>query len=129
MKKAWEMARELFLQADPIIRSEEEQSWEDNIDVSAFYDQNLSLDWGSNVPGSGAPEQIMVAAVQALENKGYKVSPKGYQYLNDGLKAFEKKDYVLLHQYSALLRRELANAEKNRESEKRYLSSGERTIS
>ena len=116
MKKAWEMARELFTGADPIIRSAEEQTWEDNLDVSGFYDQSLALDWGSNVPGSGAPEQIMVAAVQALENRGYRVSERGYRYLDDGLKAFKQKDYVLLHQYSALLRRELAEVEKDPDS-------------
>ena len=116
-KKAWEMARELFLQAKPIIRSAEEQTWEDNLDVSLFYDQNLALDWSSNVPGSGAPERIMVAAVQAMENRGYKVSEQGYEYLTDGLKAAEQRDYVLLHRYSALLRRELAEAAKDPESE------------
>ena len=68
--KAWEMAQEIFHNAQPVIRSEEEQTWTDNVDVSGFYDDNLSLDWGSNVPGSGAPEKIMVAAVQALENRG-----------------------------------------------------------
>lgn len=52
-KKAWEMSRELFLQAQPIIRSAEEQTWDDNLDVSVFYDRILALDWGSNVPGSG----------------------------------------------------------------------------
>ena len=117
MKKAWEIASELFMQAKPIIRSAEEQTWEESIDVSAFYDQNLALDWGSNVPGSGAPEKIMVAAVQALENRGYKVSEEGYLYLNEGLKAAERQDYVLLHRYSALLRRELAEAEKDPASE------------
>ena len=117
MKRAWEMARELFLQARPVVRTAEEQTWEDNLDVSLFYDQNLSMEWNSNVPGSGAPERIMVAAVQALENRGYRVSEEGYGYLNDGLKAAERKDYVLLHQYSALLRRELAKAEKDQGSE------------
>ena len=77
--KAWEMAQNIFWNAQPVIRSEEEQTWTDNVDVSGFYDDNLSLDWGSNVPGSGAPEKIMVAAVQALENRGYQVSEKGYQ--------------------------------------------------
>ena len=116
-KKAWEMAGELFRQAKPIVRSAEEQTWEDNLDVSVFYDQNLALDWGSNVPGSGAPEKIMVAAVQALENRGYTVSEAGYQYLNEGLKAAEEQDYVLLHRCSALLRRELAKAGKDPASE------------
>ena len=41
MKKAWEMATELFLWAVPVIRSAEEQTWEDNLDVSVFYDQIL----------------------------------------------------------------------------------------
>ena len=117
MKKAWEMAGELFRQAKPIVRSAEEQTWEDNLDVSVFYDQNLALDWGSNVPGSGAPEKIMVAAVQALENRGYIVSEAGYRYLREGLKAAERQDYVVLHRCSALLRRELAEAEKDPASE------------
>jgi len=117
MKKAWEMTGELFLQAKPIIRTAEEQTWEDNLDAAAFYDQNLALEWGSNVPGSGAPEQIMVAAVQAMENRGYKISEKGYRYLNEGLNAAGQKDHVLLQRYSALLRRELAQAEKDPGSE------------
>ena len=110
--KAWEMAQDVFINAQPVIRSEEEQTWTDNVEVSAFYDDNLSLDWGSNVPGSGAPEKIMVAAVQALENRGYRVSGEGYRLLQEGLKANEEKDFVKLHQISALIRRELAEAEK-----------------
>ena len=78
------MAQKIFEEARPVIRSEEEQTWTDNVDVSVFYDNNLSLDWGSNVPGSGAPERIMVAAVQALENRGYRVSQEGYRLLKRG---------------------------------------------
>lgn len=111
--KAWEMAQDIFTNAKPVIRTEEEQTWTDNVDVSAFYDDNLALDWGSNVPGSGAPEKIMVAAIQALENRGYRVSEEGYRLLLEGLKANEDKNFVKLHQISALLRRELAMAEKD----------------
>lgn len=114
--KAWEIAQKIFSEAQPVIRSEEEQTWTDNVDVSSFYDDNLSLDWGSNVPGSGAPEKIMVAAVQALENRGYQVSEKGYELLNKGLEAHKEKDFVQLHEISALLRRELAQAKKDEES-------------
>ena len=114
--KAWEIAQEIFHNAQPVIRSEEEQTWTDNVDVSGFYDDNLSLDWGSNVPGSGAPEKIMVAAVQALENRGYLVSEKGYQLLHEGLAAHEAGDFVKLHQVSAQLRRELAHAVKDETS-------------
>lgn len=114
--RAWEMARELFENSAPVIRQREEQTWEDNISVSDQYDQNLLLDWKSRVPGSGAPEKIMVAAVQALENRGYTVSDLGYAYLRQGLKACEEKDFVTLHRYSALLRRELADARRDESS-------------
>ncbi len=96
--------------------SAEEQTWEDNVDVSEFYDSNLALDWGSNVPGSGAPEKIMVAAVQALENRGYLVSQEGYRLLEEGLKASEEGDFVTLHQCSAKLRRELGQAVRDTDS-------------
>lgn len=114
--KAWEIAQKVFTEARPVVRKEEEQTWTDNVDVSEFYDSNLNLDWGSNVPGSGAPEKIMVAAVQALENRGYRVSDYGYQLLLEGLEAHKEQDFVKLHKISALLRRELANAEKDTES-------------
>ena len=32
--KAWEMAQEIFHNAQPVIRSEEEQTWTDNVQVS-----------------------------------------------------------------------------------------------
>ena len=115
--KAWEIASELFENAKPVIRHSEEQTWEANIGVSDQHDRSLSLDWGSSVPGSGAPEIIMVSAVQAMENRGYIVSELGYAYLLQGLKAHEEKDFAALHRYSALLRRELANALRDDSSE------------
>ena len=114
--KAWEIAQDIFTKARPVICNEEEQTWTDNVDVSLFYDNNISLDWGSNVPGSGAPEKIMVAAVQALENRGYQVSEEGYRLLHEGLQAHKEGDFVTLHQVSALLRRELALAKKDEAS-------------
>lgn len=116
MKRAWEIAQGVFWNAHPVVRSAKEQTWEENVDVSEFYDSNLALDWRSNVPGSGAPEKIMVAAVQALENRGYLVSEEGYLVLEEGLKASEEGDFVTLHQCSARLRRELAQAVKDADS-------------
>ena len=112
-KRAWEMAGELFRNAKPVIRSAEEQTWTDNVDVSGFYDSNLSLDWGSNVPGSGAPERITVAAVQALENRGYRVSDRGYELLEEGITALNEKDHIRLHQVSALFKRELSRTKRD----------------
>ena len=111
--KAWEIAGNLYRSAKPRVLSEEDQSWEAAKEVSRFYDQLLGLDWASNVPGSGAPEKIMVAAVQALENRGYRVSERGYKLLEEGIEAHSRGDYIALHKISAQLRHELAHAEKD----------------
>lgn len=113
--KAWEMAGELYRNAKPVILQEEDQTWKILKDVSNFYDSLLALDWNSNVPGSGAPEKIMVAAVQAMENRGYIVED-AYELLESGLEAFENKDFVTLHKISALLRNKLLNAKKDLDS-------------
>ncbi|MEG2144921.1 MAG: ADP-ribosylglycohydrolase family protein, partial [Oscillospiraceae bacterium] len=79
--KAWEIAGNLFWGAIPKILEEEDQTWTANEKTSDFYDALINLEWASNVPGSGAPEKIMVAAVQAMENRGYEVSRRGYELL------------------------------------------------
>ncbi len=110
MKKAWEMAGELYWNAQPVVLSEEDQTWTANLETQKFYDQLLSLDWGSHVPGSGAPERIMVAAVQALENRGYLAGDRAYELLEEGLGVHAEENYVRLHEISAELRYELARA-------------------
>jgi len=110
--KAWEIATNLYRNAKPRILEEEDQTWEVMNQVCDFYDSLLGLDWSSNVPGSGAPERIMVAAVQALENRGYIVK-NSEELIEKGIKAHEEGDYVTLHKISALLRHELLNAEKD----------------
>ena len=111
--KAWEIAGNLYRNAKPVVLSEEDQTWKSLIEVSHFYDRLLSLDWASNVPGSGAPEKIMVASIQALENRGYTVSQRGYDLLHQGLEAHQKGDFVSLQKISAELHYELAHAEKD----------------
>lgn len=114
--KAWERAGNLFRTAKPVILCKEDQTWEANKSFITSQDAGLSLNWSSNVPGSGAPEKIMVAAVQAMENRGYKVSEKGYRLLEDGLKAHENKDFIALHKITAALWHEITNAKKDEES-------------
>ncbi len=113
--KAWERARDLYVNAKPRILEEEDQTWEILKEVSKFYDQLIGLDWMSNVPGSGAPEMIMVAAVQAMENRGYIVSGSEL-LLDEGIKAYNEKDFVKLHQVSASLRKKLLEATKDEAS-------------
>lgn len=116
MKKAWEIAGELYWNAKPVVLSEEDQTWTANLETQKFYDQILSLDWESHVPGSGAPERIMVAAVQALENRGYQAGARAYELLEAGIQAHGAGDYVKLHEISAELRYELSRASKDPES-------------
>ena len=115
MKKAWEIAYDLYSNAKPVLLSEEEQGWEPLKAVSDFYDNMLKLEWHSNVPGSGAPEQLMVAAIQALENRGYTVE-KAYELLEKGMKFFEEGNNVELQKVSAEIRHEFLNAKKNESS-------------
>ena len=114
--KAWQMAYDIYSNAKPRILSEEDQTWTALKAVSKFYDNTLSLDWMSNVPGSGAPERIMIAAVQAMENRGYNIKD-AYELLEKGYKAHAEGDYISLQKISAELRYNFANATKNEESE------------
>lgn len=115
MKKAWEMALDLYTNAKPEVLLEEEQGWGVLKKVSEFYDTILKLDWESNVPGSGAPEKIMVAAIQSLENRGYMVEG-AYELLEKGYRAIAKNDIVTLHKISAELKNAMLNAKKEESS-------------
>lgn len=115
MKKAWELAYDIYSNAKPSVLSSEEQGWSALKEVSNFYDSLLSLDWSSNVPGSGAPEKIMVASIQALENRGYKVD-RAYELLEEGMKAHAEGDKVKLQKISAEIKNEFMNAKKDEES-------------
>ena len=77
--KAWEMAQDVYNNAQPVIRSEEEQTWTDNVDVSAFYDDNLSLDWGSNVPGSVHRRKLWWLLYRHWKTEGIVVSEERLQ--------------------------------------------------
>ncbi|MBP1924481.1 ADP-ribosylglycohydrolase [Sedimentibacter acidaminivorans] len=114
--KAWEIAYDIFSNAKPRILNSEDQGWSSLKAVSDFYDAQLSLDWSSNVPGSGAPEKIMVASIQALENRGYIVE-NGYELLERGVKAHSEGDNIELQKISAEMRNTFLNVKKNEESD------------
>ncbi len=115
--QAWEIAAELFENAVPKLLEEEEQTWENNFSVSDFYDQQVLLQWGSNVPGSGAPERIMVAAVQAMENRGYRADEETMHLLIEGIAAAKAEDCVSLWQITSRLNQKLLTMKKNLDSD------------
>jgi len=112
MKKAWELSREKTDNAIPKVLKDEEQTWEDNIDVGEAEDFHLRLLWNSNVPGSFAPESIMLAAIQAKENMGYKVIG-GVELWEAGQDAYYRNDMVALNQISSKLWSAINSAQKD----------------
>ncbi|MEA4973336.1 MAG: ADP-ribosylglycohydrolase family protein [Candidatus Metalachnospira sp.] len=112
VKKAWELSREKTDDAVPKILKDEEQTWEDSIDVGDAEDFHLRLLWNSNVPGSFAPESIMLAAIQAKENMGYIVSG-GVELWEAGQDAYARNDMVALNQISSKLWYSVNSAQKD----------------
>ena len=95
--KAWERARDLLRGAVPVVLSEDEQDWvEDANAVGSKADFDIAMFWKSSVPGSGAPDSSAIAALGAMENKGYALAPYD-EILASGLAAIEANDMPALH--------------------------------
>ncbi len=102
--KAWKNELKRRKNAKPSKLSEE--NWGKMQELSIFPDDLLLAFWESNVPGSDAPESMIVGAVQSVENMGRDVSKaeilleKGFQYLTTGdypkLKAIISEIFYLL---------------------------------
>ena len=87
---AWESEGALLGRARPIVRAAEQQTWNAIDGIAQGQAQRIAMMWSNRVPGSGAPERLVVAAVQALENRGMyvrewrQVVQEGYAALNEG---------------------------------------------
>ncbi|WP_125154617.1 ADP-ribosylglycohydrolase family protein [Clostridium rectalis] len=112
MKKAWEMEHELTSKAIPVVLSEEEQTWDSAIDFDKHEATKLKLLWKSNVPGSFAPERVLVGGIQSMENMGYHVEG-AEKYIKEAVKALEENNLVKLNKVTARVCRELNNAKKD----------------
>lgn len=78
-------------------------------------DNKLLVDWISYVPGSLAPCHLVVAAIQAMRNKGFAVEA-AERYIEDGLIAAERKDFAKLQLVTAKIYTILNNAPLNNHS-------------
>lgn len=113
--KAREIDRNLMLNAKPKVLSEEEQTWDEIEMLEKQEDAKIKILWHSNVPGSGAPECLMAAAIRDVENRGLNVE-RAEALLPEGLKAYENGDMVNLNRITSLIFYELNSAERNEES-------------
>lgn len=111
MSKAREIEMSTMRGSVPVILTEEEQGWGDCDD--SCLDENRAQNnlWHSNVPGSGADEHVVVAAIQDTENMGYDVS-EAEKYIDAGMAARERGDYAEMARLSSRIFYELNRAPK-----------------
>ena len=110
-KKAWEIECETIQSSVPVILEEEEQGWSECSDSER--EDNLWAEnyWRSNVPGSGATEHVIVAAIQDTENMGYDVT-EAEKLIEAGTRARETGDHAEMARLAARVFLELNRAPK-----------------
>lgn len=111
MKKAWQFEYETMENSVPVILNEEEQGWTFCEEVESHENRLTSMLWKSSVPGSGATEHVIVAAMQDMENMGYDVSA-AEAYIERGTEALNNGDSAELARISAKIFHLLASAPK-----------------
>lgn len=109
-KAAWEREHELMRSAEPVLREEDETTWNAIEGLEKQQDALIRMQWYNQVPGSAAPERLMLAAVQALENRGMRV-PGWRALVDEGLAALEADDVPRLIRAHSALQEALAAAE------------------
>lgn len=114
--KAWLLEREIIENAQPVVLAEEEQTWDQAEKLEANEDNKLKTLWSSRVPGSGAPERVIVGAVQSMENMGFDIS-KTEVLVEQGLQALDRNDLAELNRVTARLFYELNHLPKDSQSE------------
>ncbi|MCX7040669.1 MAG: ADP-ribosylglycohydrolase family protein, partial [Spirochaetes bacterium] len=90
-RAAWEMDRQLRLQAVPLDRRTHASEWYTSSTVFPEGDELVALFWNARVPGSGAPEIPYVEMVQSMANRGFDMA-EAERLLPLGMELAGKKD-------------------------------------
>lgn len=109
MKRAYEYNLELIQNAVPRILKEEEQTWENAFEVDEGNWSAVKLLWGSHVPGSYAPERVLLAGILSMYNMGYDVT-EAEELIPKALEARENEDKAELTRITAKVFHILNNA-------------------
>jgi ADP-ribosylglycohydrolase len=106
-RRAWQIDRELRLNAVPRDRRIHPSNWYTSATVFPTGDDLIRLFWNATVPGSGAPEIPYVEMVESMANQGYDVRraeallPEGIRLATeehlDDLRALTAELLALLH--------------------------------
>lgn len=110
-KKAWEMELEVMTDAVPVVLKDEEQGWGAIEAVENMDDLMLKMKWHSAVPGSGAPERVIIGAVQSLDNMGFGVSELE-ALIPEGLRLYDNNDLIGLNRLTSKMWNMMEHAEK-----------------
>lgn len=108
---AWEMERKKREAAVPVDRRVVASEYRNVNSLTACGDELIRAMWDVNVPGSHAPDNFYLGAVQDWGNQGYDVS-KAEQYLEVGLELLKAGKDVELRVLTAQLQHELVQAPK-----------------
>ncbi|MDC7237685.1 MAG: ADP-ribosylglycohydrolase family protein [Sphaerochaetaceae bacterium] len=111
--KAWEYTHGLTVNAIPVLLTEEEQTWTLADETEKSIDTLLKLKWTSNVPGSFAPESVILGAIQSMESMGYDVED-AEKFIEPGLEALKKNNLGELQAITADLFHALNNCQINK---------------
>ncbi|MCK9329316.1 MAG: ADP-ribosylglycohydrolase family protein [Candidatus Cloacimonetes bacterium] len=114
--KAWKFITEMTENAVPVVLAQEEQGWESLNDNENSIDAYLKLMWSSHVPGSAAPESVIIAGIQSAEQLGLDVS-EAEELIPSGLQALKDNDMMSLQRISGQIQNALNRAPKNPSSE------------
>ena len=95
MKRAWQYHFELIQTAVPKILTEEEQTWTGAFQTDQTEYEKVKQLWWENVPGSGAPERVIVGAITSMWNMGYEVSD-AESLIPVGISVAERDDRIEL---------------------------------
>lgn len=112
-------AREIAImgigEAKPRLQTEDESAWtEGYVDYGKIEVNEVRRRWFAEVPGSMAPDHVMIGAIQATQNKGYDVTAVEKLIVPAQI-AYENNDDQGVLMYSALIFKGLAEAPKNLE--------------
>lgn len=112
-KGAREIASSVIAVSEPRLQTEEEAAWTQGyVDLGGIEIDHFRRRWFSEVPGSMAPDHVMIGAIQAQQNKGYDVSEAEKWILPTQI-AYENDDHATLIKNIAQIFKLLSEAPKN----------------
>lgn len=115
--KVWQLERKIIMEEVPCYQpNDNEIIWEENAGGPEIAQDNLTkMYWHSQVPGSRAKESICLAAIQAMENRGYCVKD-GMSLIEEGYKAYDDNDIIKMHKLAYKIFRACDDAQKDENS-------------